>query len=122
MVADVQGYFRKVRKEQVRSFVVHARADVADWIKDTCTQYHAITITAPVAGRILVRAQAIVSIIHTNGVTEDLRLFIGTTPTDCTSPLGDAAWYRDLSSNPSSTVTTTLPVLAVLDVAPGSYT
>ncbi len=126
VVADVQGYFRKVRKEQVRSFVVNARSSATTTIGLTCTHYTngEVTITAPVAGRVLVRADVILRVNHTTGTTDLLGLFIGTSATDCTSPVGYASLYEVPAANPTnaSAPRSTHPVFAVFDVAAGTFT
>jgi hypothetical protein len=124
VVADVQGYFRNIRREQIRSFVKTVETGVSLTIGNTCTNYHQITVIAPVAGRVLVRANAIVNISHNAAQTELLYLFIGVSPNDCSLPFGYAAEYQLPAEVPLTTTPyrVTLPVFATFDVGPGSVT
>jgi hypothetical protein len=85
-VADVQGYFRNVRKEQVKSFSVlgvGAQSNAAG----TCTNAGNLsaTITAPVAGKVVVNVATSTSFPHTNTVANELDFYWGTTATACST-------------------------------------
>jgi hypothetical protein len=56
-------------------------------IGSTCTNYSGGTVsfTAPANGQVFVEADVVVIISHTSGTTDFLYLYIGTTPTDCSS-------------------------------------
>ena len=85
LVVDVVGYYRKLEKAQVKSFVVAARAGGGTTIGTTCTNHTSITVDAPVAGQVLVRANVAVSVVHTTGTSDWVTVSVGTTPTDCQS-------------------------------------
>jgi hypothetical protein len=77
------GYYRKLEKAQVKSFVVAARAGGGPAIGTTCTNHTSITVNAPVAGQVLVRANVAVNVSHTTGTSDWVIASVGTTPTDC---------------------------------------
>jgi hypothetical protein len=87
LVADVVGYFRSVVKGQYRSFTVQgARTAVHDDIPATgCTNVGGtqVVVTAPVAGRIVVRGRAVINMTHLAGVRDHINVTIGTSGTEC---------------------------------------
>jgi hypothetical protein len=88
LVADVVGYFAQFPKTSVRSFTesVLSPAGGGDLTGGgSCTNSGGtqITVTAPVAGRIVVRGSASLRILHVTGTTDDIWTAIGSTPTEC---------------------------------------
>ncbi len=92
VVADVQGYFRKLRTEQVKTTHTTTRTAATTVIGASCTTYTGgtISVTAPVAGKIAVRAGVEIMLNHVNPTTSWVDVGIGTTPTDCDDLNGDA--------------------------------
>ena len=86
LVADVQGYFRKVRKEQVKSLSVLGTGSQSS-AATTCTNAGGLstTITAPVAGKVVVNTVTSTYIPHTAGVSNEVDFYWGTSPTACTT-------------------------------------
>jgi hypothetical protein len=124
IVADVLGYFRKPAP---RSFIGMTTAGATTNIGSTCTNYAdgVITVVAPVAGRVLLHAEAWVIIDHTAGVKDFLEVYIGISPTDC------AFWanggYPTATSveavEPTMFKTTTVPITKAWGLfSPGTYT
>jgi hypothetical protein len=89
VVADVQGYFRNLRTEQVKSFVVTDTGTGAS-TSGSCTNATGLsaTVTAPVAGTIVLNAGATVQVGHTNGATTETDFWWGTSATACTTTAG----------------------------------
>jgi len=82
------GYFAQFPKTSVRSFTesVLSPAGGGDLTGGgSCTNSGGtqITVTAPVAGRIVVRGSASLRILHVTGTTDDIWTAIGSTPTEC---------------------------------------
>ena len=84
LVADVQGYFQKFRKEQVKSLVVTKRLASDVSIGYPCTSYTSIVVDAPVAGTVLVRAvlQLVVG-SHNVGANDLVYANVATNATTC---------------------------------------
>jgi hypothetical protein len=86
LVADVQGYFRKVRKEQVKSFSVKSVHFGPLVISNVfCTNYHSVTVTAHpgVAGTVLVRGDVVIRVTHTTGTPSSVGPFWGNFADQC---------------------------------------
>ncbi len=96
VVADVQGYFRKLRTEQVKPTHTVTRTGATIPLAASCTAYSGgtITVTAPVAGKIAVRANVDIILNHVNVTDSQAYVNIGTAPTDCGFELGygEDAW------------------------------
>ena len=127
IVVDVLGYFRSTRKEQVRSFVVTANSGATTDIAATCTHYAGaeVTITAPVAGRIVVQAESWFRFSHAAGVNDTLLVNIGPTATDCTFSSGSTMAHYVPPEWPTITPRSgqvTVPLRREFVVAPGTYT
>ena len=80
-----------------------------------------VPITAPVAGRVLVQGLATVTIFHTNGVGDEVDLFVGQTATDCPPNYGQFGIAAAFPLVPTATWFYSLPVFGVFDVAAGNY-
>jgi hypothetical protein len=116
LVGDVVGYF-----ERAQSFSVFTKANTLTTIGATCTNITGLhtTVTAPVAGRIVVRANLSARINHGQGTADALRFLIGTSPTDCS---GDFVFHFVGAALPTELYGFGLPIAASFDVAPGTYT
>ena len=90
----------------------------------TCTNYPAaeVTITVPEAGTVIVTAAIRVSVSHTAGTQDIVRIFLGTTDTDCT--IDDWRGFGTVGTNtPSDTIYMTITVEEPFAVgAAGTYT
>jgi len=124
LVADVLGYFRK---PSPRSLIGMTTAGATTNIGSTCTNYAdgSITVVAPVAGRVLLHADAWVIIDHTAGVRDFLEVYIGTSPTDCAYYMNGG--YPTATSveaaEPTMYKTTTVPITKAWGLfSPGTYT
>ncbi len=95
LVADVQGYFQKVRKEQVKSIVVTKRFASDVLIGYPCTSYTSIVVDAPVAGTVLVRASLQVAVgTHTAGATDTVYANLATDAATCDTALADQGFTQ----------------------------
>jgi hypothetical protein len=126
LVADVVGYFRSVVKAQYRDVVEFAvRSSLfADVPATGCANTGAttVTITAPVAGRVVVHGRAIYTFNHTVGGTDHINTFIGTSPTDCEPDYGLVDVTTVSAEYPTSTVITrTANATRVFEVAAGTH-
>ena len=119
LVADVLGYFRGA----ATSFAVATRTGSTATIGSSCTHYPGavIAVNAPVSGKVLVRANVQLRVTHTAGVTDYVNVYIGASPADCSSPLGDAANVT-MGPEPTGFYYPTVPVSRLYTVpVPGTY-
>jgi hypothetical protein len=125
VVADVLGYFRKVRKEQITPSVQTALIDSADVICQgggCCTHQTgaSFAVSAPVAGTIVARAVARIRFDHLNPFSDFVNVYIGSSEADCSGPasyyLVPGAWATS-----GSAPVATLPVSRSFSVGPGNY-
>lgn len=123
VVADVQGYFRNVRREQVKSVHLATRYPGAPKaLTTTCSNYWAFTATNAVPARIGVRVNVAIQDFHTQGVSDEADIYIGTTPTDCTLDFGYAEFTFVQDVMPSSAYYAWLhPSYVYFNVAPGTH-
>ncbi len=88
--------------------VTHAatRTGATTYLTGTCTNYAGgtITVTAPVAGRIAVRANVDVWLAHVSGTPSEAPVMIGTTSTDCPT---DAWGFDEFAFMPAEAPTAT---------------
>jgi hypothetical protein len=127
IVADVAGYFRNVVKGQYRSFAEWSvRSNLLITLPATgCTNTGAaqVTVTAPVAGQIVVEGRAIYAINHMTGTQDHINTFIGTSATDCEPDYGLADVLTVPPEDPTApNVNRSAHARRVFDVAPGTYT
>ena len=124
LVADVQGFFRKVRKEQVKSTHAVSRTGETTAIGATCTNYSGgtITVTAPVAGRIAVRANVDVYLNHVSGTYSLVDVTLGTTATDCAGVWGYDESAHMPAEAPTSVYWQWVHPSKEFSVAAGTYT
>jgi hypothetical protein len=95
VVADVLGYFSQFPKASVRSFTIHVTAPAGSGTLPGgggCSNAGgtSITLTAPVAGRVVVRGKASLRIQHLMGSSDEIWTAVGDSPTDCPSDFGHA--------------------------------
>jgi hypothetical protein len=95
VVADVLGYFSQFPKASVRSFTIHVTAPAGSGTLPGgggCSNAGgtSITLTAPVAGRVVVRGKASLRIQHVTGSSDEIWTAVGDSPTDCPSDFGHA--------------------------------
>ena len=123
LIIDVVGYYNKVNKAQVKSFSVNATSP-AGALTGTCSNAGGtqLTIVAPVAGKIVARAEGYFLLNHVTGTNSIVIGGIGTTATDC--PGGsDTSFARIEASWPTAATTIIpMPISRVLTVAAGSTT
>jgi hypothetical protein len=125
LVVDVVGYFNKIDKTQVKSSVVLAHKEFTGAAPTAnCSNAGdiSVTITAPVAGRVLVQGLATVTFSHANGVGDEVDLFVGQTATDCPSTYGQFGIAAVFPPLPNATFIHSLPVFGVYDVTAGAHT
>jgi len=95
-------------------------------IASTCTHYQSgsVTIVAPGAGHIMVNANAVLYTNHTASSYDDVQTFIGTSTTDCSTPLGLAGEYAIATGQPAfNSQKVTVTSMQVFSVpSGGSYT
>lgn len=104
LVADVTGYFTRFPVDQVttssKQFFVSNNGGQVSLADGACKVVNTCTVTSTVAGRVVVRAMAQVSINHTQGVETHDRITIGPTfgsvgnPPSC-SPITDQVANMD---------------------------
>ncbi len=92
-------------------------------VGSTCTNYAsgAVTITAPTAGRIIVRGTAMIQVNHTVGITDQVFYYVGSTPTDCTWDYGSQPVVMPAAAATGTYYSATHP-MAYYNVAAGTYT
>ena len=125
LIIDVEGYYNRVDKSPVKSLFATSQSSATTAIAATCTNYAggSVTITAPVAGRVIVRANTELQWNHTVGTYDQVELFIGTTATDCTAAPGFSTYPTVPASAPtgSDDYPWTNP-FGVFTVTPGTKT
>jgi hypothetical protein len=101
LVVDVVGFYRRVDTSAVKSFVTLAIGSTSG-TADTCANSGGLnaTITAPVAGKVVLNATVTVNVIHTTGNTAELDFAWGTSPVDCAT---GAQFIKLPAAMPSST-------------------
>ncbi|MDA8105304.1 MAG: hypothetical protein M0Z71_07945 [Nitrospiraceae bacterium] len=123
VVADVVGYFRKVRTEQVKSFSQKAVSSGTTAVGATCTNYKTITVTAPtgVAGTVLVRADAVFQLNHTNGTADEVVPFLSATSgTECSTSYAGNIFLHLPAELPTSTSYLPISLSARFPVSAGA--
>ena len=115
LVADVVGYFERLPNP------AFAKTSAFTAIAATCTNVAGLqtTITAPLAGKIVVRATLSARISHTQGTEDGLRFQIGTTLNDCAR---NSVFHSVPAALPSASYQFGLPIADSFNVAPGTYT
>jgi len=123
LVADVQGYFRRVSKDQILQHWV-TRTSATTVVGTACTNYSggSITVTAPVAGKITVRANVDIRLNQVNGTFSEVDVGIGTTSTDCSFSFGYAEFAFLPAAAPTGSYHQWLHPSLEIPVAPGTYT
>ena len=123
LIIDVVGYYRNVNKAQVKSFSVNSVFG-AGAITSACTNANGaqLVVVAPVAGKIVARAEGYFLLNHVTGTISIVLGSIGTTATDC--PGGNnSSFIRIEAAWPTAAVTVIpMPISRVLTVAAGSTT
>jgi hypothetical protein len=128
LIIDVVGYYNKVDKTQIRTFSVSKATGFAGNIAipgtGACTNYPAanIVITAPVAGKVLVRANLGATLSHTTGSQNDLYVNVAATATNCSQPYGYLNYWSKASAEPTATYYVMIPMSAIFDVVAGANT
>jgi len=125
VIGDLQGYYHKFPKDLVKSFVVTRDGSfVFAPIGTSCGNYGAISlsVTAPVAGKVVVEATGDVRINHSNATTSEVDLFIGTSTSDCPGNYGHDSFMILASTLPSGASFFSIPVRRVASVLAGSTT
>jgi hypothetical protein len=123
LVADVVGYFERFPRELIHSFTVVDNAATDTVIGSSCTHVTGsqVTLTAPAAGKIVVRAMATHDIDQVSGGDDRvLVLGIGINPTDC--GFTSYAHSKVMNATFDETFLFTSSVAATYDVVPGTYT
>jgi len=88
VVADVLGYFSRFKKEQVRSFTnTNTSGNVT---VSGCSDAVSVAVTAPVDGKVIIRARSLVNINHTIGSSDEVDFSIATAPGSCAFQQGDS--------------------------------
>jgi hypothetical protein len=123
LVADVVGYFERFPKELVRSFTVTAPPGVVTPIAATCTHVggSSLSLTAPVPGKVVVRAVAPISLEHGQGVTDVILVGIGQTETDCAFGSQGIGRFSVASPLPSHGYQVAVPASATFEVTAGTH-
>jgi hypothetical protein len=94
-------------------------------IGTSCTHYASaeVTIDAPSSGTVAVSANAWLFMSHTAGQPDGVTVYIGTSSTDCSDPLGFATTYEIPTAEPSFIGNSeVIPVSGVFPVTQGSHT
>jgi hypothetical protein len=123
VVADVVGYYRNV---SMNGFTVTNNGGSGTQIGTSCTHDTGATVTinAPVAGKVLVHANVQVYIQHVQGTNDWSRIYIGTSPTDCSLGAG----YHHFVDVPAVAPTDAdgyypvVPILGFFNVSAGTQT
>jgi hypothetical protein len=121
LVADVVGYFERYPKEQTRAFSESDEVSSATTINSSCTHVTGadVTVVAPRAGRVVVRATVPHRVSQSNGGDRVLILGIGDADDDCT--FTNFAQSKVMNANVTEDFLITVPVMAVFDVAAGTH-
>ncbi len=128
LIIDVVGYYAKVDKAQVRTFVVSKATsylgDVVVSNAGTCTNFPAanITVVAPVAGKVVLHANVSMLIPHTTGTNSYTELHFGTTATQCTQVYGYKHWASVRPNEETELYYPAVNISASYDVPAGSTT
>jgi hypothetical protein len=127
LIIDVVGYYAKVDKTQIRTFSVSQATGFGGNVAipaSGCSNYAAanITITAPVAGKVLVRANLGVTLSHTTGSQNDLYANLASTATDCVQAYGYRNYWVLSSPEPTGTYYQMIPLSNIFTVAAGANT
>lgn len=126
LVIDVVGYFNKIDKTQIRTFTQSKATGFSGnvGIAATCTNFAQanITITAPTAGTVIVRANVGITLGHTTGSQNDLYANIASTATDCGQAYGYRNYWVQTASEPTGTYYHMLPLTNIFTVSAGSNT
>jgi hypothetical protein len=125
-IADVVGYFAAPAGYAAPTKVTHSTSSTAATtdILTICTNYAGgqISVTAPVAGRIVVRSTAWVQNFHTTGTTDNANITIGATVSDCGGAFGFLVRPETPSALPSATYQWWASPFREFVVAAGTYT
>jgi hypothetical protein len=121
LVADVVGYFERFPKEQLRTFSEVDNSSTPTTIGNNCTHVTGadVTLVAPVAGKVVVRASVPHRIQQNNGGDRVLILGIAESDNDCN--FTNFAHSKVKNDTFTEDFLITVPVMAVFDVAPGTY-
>jgi hypothetical protein len=94
------------------------------YIGTTCTNYSGgiVTVDAPLSGVVVVEADVIVSLSHTNGTQDLARIFIGEFDSDCSSPHDNNAWINISASEANLSTYHSVHLTRSFTVAAGSKT
>jgi len=120
VVADVLGYFRPPPV----SFVARGQTSTSTTFTSACNPYGGavVSVVAPSAGHVAVRANVQLLVDHTGGVGDFLYVHVGASPTDCSASLGEAAFVT-MGPEPTGFYYPTVPVSRLFTVpGPGTYT
>ena len=121
LIIDVVGYFNKIDKSQVKSFIVTTAPGAATYT-NTCSNVggYQVTVVAPVAGKIVARMAGSYSINHVTGTTSVLIMTLGSTATDC----GNGEQFIRVEASSPTAGLSVFPVSLsrVINVAAGSST
>jgi hypothetical protein len=84
LVADVLGYFVEERRSIVRQAEASSGGSP---VPTTCANTGGVSVTVSVdtPGYLTLRGTASIEMLHFNGQDDEVKAFIGTTPTDCSS-------------------------------------
>jgi hypothetical protein len=122
IVADVLGYFSRAPREQVRSFVVRNSTAATVDIATTCTTYTNVTVVAPVAGTVTVRANWQTSINHLNGTISVYIGVLSNSASSCFSLLGFDNYAYLPASLPTGDYRPVIPLSKTFPVSAGTHT
>jgi hypothetical protein len=122
LVIDVVGYYAPPPIPSTT--VVNAWATTYLPDEGNCVAYDdaAITVVAPVAGTVTIRANAWMTYFHASGTATQAWVGIGGSPTDCTSGLGYRSTHSIPSTWPSGVSEITIPTFRQVTVGPGVHT
>jgi hypothetical protein len=117
VVADVLGYFRT----PPTSFATTTRTFTFTTVGAGCTPYPGglIFVDAPWPGKVLVQTNVQLRFDHTAGALDTVVVYIGSSPSDCSSP--DRAMARMFAEPTGFYYPTVTPARLFTVPAPGSY-
>ena len=100
LLADVTGYFRSLRKEQVKSISSMVRTGGTTALGTSCTNYSSLVLSmfAPAAGHIHVRANVNLRLNHVNGTNSEVDVVVASLGAVCGGTYG----YDEFAYLPSS--------------------
>jgi hypothetical protein len=121
LVADVMGYYERFPKAQARAFSEVDNMSTATIMQSACTHVEGadVTVVAPVAGRVVVRALVPHRIQQDNAGDRVLILGIGDEDDDCT--FTNFAHSKIMDEDITEDFLMTVSVTAVFDVTAGTH-